>query len=475
MKQLKNDNRIFSSYAKQLMVLVLSASDLIGLSLSWVFAVLFRFLIIGVFPLIPYMDILPLFVAVFFIALATYGLYPAVTMPKVEELKRLSIAISLTYLFLLGDLFFLRSSTVFSRLSIGISWVLALFFVPIVRILVRKLFIKMNLWGIPIALVGKNSQVRLILSKMRVSPVRDLKPVVAFVESNQGLDDLDIPMYSISEMKEIISANGVNIALIAKSGVGAGKMGHYLEICETLFSRIIFVDPTVSDNLLWIAIRKLDGMVGLEINQELLNTDAQIIKWLVDKGSALLGLLLSAPIFGVIAAWIKLCSPGPVFYTQIRVGENGENFNMVKFRTMQVNADEVLEEYLKNDSALKREWDKYQKLENDPRVTKAGKFLREFSLDELPQLWNVLKGDMSLVGPRPFFPEQRELYGEAYRHYVRVRPGITGMWQISGRAGSEFKTRAYWDEYYVRNWSVWLDIYILAKTFLVVISREGAY
>jgi len=142
---------------------------------------------------------------------------------------------------------------------------------------------------------------------------------------------------------------------------------------------------------------------------------------------------------------------------------------------MYENAHQGLDELLQTNPHLQAEWDKYQKLKHDPRLTPVGGFLRKYSIDEFPQLWNVLKGEMSLVGPRPFLPDQQQMYGEGFSHYIRVLPGITGMWQVTVRNQSEFSERPFWDEYYVRNWSIWLDIYILAKTIWAVLRREGAY
>jgi lipopolysaccharide/colanic/teichoic acid biosynthesis glycosyltransferase len=132
-------------------------------------------------------------------------------------------------------------------------------------------------------------------------------------------------------------------------------------------------------------------------------------------------------------------------------------------------------EQLARDPAIRKEWDEYQKLRNDPRITRVGKFLRMFSLDELPQLWNVLTGEMSLVGPRPIMLNQREMYGETFEDYVQVAPGITGLWQISGRNQTTFDRRAELDEEYIQRWSLWLDVYILIKTVKIVFSRDGAY
>jgi len=147
---------------------------------------------------------------------------------------------------------------------------------------------------------------------------------------------------------------------------------------------------------------------------------------------------------------------------------------MFKFRTMHVNTEEVLQSCLEKDEDLKAEWEQFQKLRDDPRVTRVGRFLRRFSIDELAQVWNVLKGEMSLVGPRPIMLNQEQQYGENYEHYIRVAPGISGLWQISGRNRTSFSRRAELDMEYVMSWSVWLDIYIMIRTVWVVLRREGA-
>jgi len=172
---------------------------------------------------------------------------------------------------------------------------------------------------------------------------------------------------------------------------------------------------------------------------------------------------------------VSLDSPGGAFFGQTRVGLGGRTFTMWKFRTMVACAEAVLAQYLAANPAAQAEWELNQKLKHDPRVTRVGRILRKFSLDELPQFWNVLVGEMSFVGPRPFFISQRALYGDAYDVYTRVRPGVTGLWQVSGRNKLDYDERIHLDEYYVRNWSIWLDIYILLRTCWVVLRGDGAY
>ena len=182
-----------------------------------------------------------------------------------------------------------------------------------------------------------------------------------------------------------------------------------------------------------------------------------------------------SPILLFIAAWIYHDSPGPVIFKHIRIGKNGKAFPCYKFRSMCVDADAKLAELLANDPEARAEWERDFKLKNDPRITKSGAFLRKTSLDELPQLFNVLRGEMSLVGPRPIIQEELERYGEFVDDYLMVKPGITGMWQVNGRSDTTYDERVQMDSWYVRNWSVWLDFMLLWRTIKAVVAGKGAY
>lgn len=190
-------------------------------------------------------------------------------------------------------------------------------------------------------------------------------------------------------------------------------------------------------------------------------------------------IVLAAPyiflVFFVIVILIVLDSKGPVFYRQARIGRFGRKFYVYKFRTMVQDADRVLTSYLGSSPEMKAEWLATRKLKNDPRVTRVGSVLRKLSLDELPQLWNILTGDMSLVGPRPIVDDEVERYGECFDIYFQVRPGLTGLWQVSGRNDITYEQRVALDEYYVRNRSLRLDMEILLKTVVVVLPGKGAY
>ncbi len=199
------------------------------------------------------------------------------------------------------------------------------------------------------------------------------------------------------------------------------------------------------------------------------------LKRLLDVVIAFCGLIILSPVLVLVGLAIQLDSPGQALFRQARVGRGGARFQIWKFRTMHSSSALILEEYLRGDPSQRLTFDQYQKLWNDPRLTRLGKLLRHFSLDELPQLVNVLRGEMSLVGPRPILPEQIPLYGAAYSQYIRRLPGITGAWQIFGRNHVSFSDRVHLDEWYFKHWSFGLDLWILSRTLEAALQGDGAY
>jgi len=187
------------------------------------------------------------------------------------------------------------------------------------------------------------------------------------------------------------------------------------------------------------------------------------------------GLLIFFPFLTAIACWVKLDSPGPVFFRQTRLGKRGKPFTLHKFRTMHIWPEEMMNDHFEANPEARLTWMQFQKLMDDPRLTRVGRVLRRLSLDELPQLWNVLRGEMSLVGPRPCLPEQRGFYGDSFACYAAVRPGMTGLWQVSGRNRLSFAERVALDVKYVREWSLGLDVKILVQTVRAVMIRDGAF
>ena len=212
----------------------------------------------------------------------------------------------------------------------------------------------------------------------------------------------------------------------------------------------------------------------LRIHNNLAKRSARLVKRTFDIIASAGLLILSFPLFVYLFFKIRQ-DGGSATYSQTRIGRNGKAFHCHKFRTMVTNSGEVLRNLLATDEDIRKEWYRDYKLKNDPRITKVGGFLRKTSLDELPQLWNVFKGDMSLVGPRPVIRQELKFYGDDITYYYMVRPGLSGLWQVSGRSDTDYSTRVYLDTWYVKNWSLWNDIAILAKTANVVIRGKGAY
>jgi undecaprenyl-phosphate galactose phosphotransferase len=225
----------------------------------------------------------------------------------------------------------------------------------------------------------------------------------------------------------------------------------------------------------WQATRFFShDVVMLSVRDGMSRRVSQVVKTMIDLTAAAILLILSSPVF-LLVALMNLGSGGPIFFAHRRIGIGGKPFYCLKFRTMVTNADLVLKEALERNPDLAAEWHASQKLRNDPRITRIGAFLRKTSLDELPQLVNVLLRQMSLVGPRPIVESEVRFYGDDIAHYYNTRPGVTGLWQVSGRSNTSYTRRVQLDVWYVNNWTVWLDIAVLLKTFPAVLGRTGAH
>jgi lipopolysaccharide/colanic/teichoic acid biosynthesis glycosyltransferase len=262
-------------------------------------------------------------------------------------------------------------------------------------------------------------------------------------------------------------------AVVAMPGVDSSKLLQIVERIGGKFSHLLIIPDLFGFATMGVPAKSLGGVLGVEVRQQLLLPGPRLAKRIMDGALTCFGTLFVLPFLLLIALLIKLDSKGPVFYTQKRLGRDGEHFKAYKFRTMHGDGEDRLKAILDADPQLRAEYEIYHKLRKDPRVTRIGRFLRKFSLDEFPQLLNVIKGDMSLVGPRPYLERELTEMGGQEKIVLRAPPGMTGMWQVSDRNATSFAQRVQIDVYYVRNWSPWLDIHILAKTFGVVIKGSG--
>ena len=455
---------------------VLVIVDLAALCLAGVLAIILRGMFDQSFSYSMYYSLWPavaLFVAVYFIV----GLYPGVGLAPAEELRRLTLATSLVYLVLAAGTFLFKEGNNYSRAVLLGAWMLSVALVPLARALVRHVAAHRPWWGYPVVVLGAGKTGRMVIRALKRNPGLGFKPVAILDDNPDKHGSLEgVPVVGGVELAPALAAElRVRHAIVAMPGVPREKLLGILESYGRIFPHIIIIPDLFGFSSLWVTAKDLGGVLGLELRQRLLLKGPQLIKRAIDFVLASAGGLLALPLFAVIALWIRLDSPGPVFYLQERLGKDGKRFLAVKFRTMYQDAEERLSQILAHDPVFREEYEMFHKLRNDPRVTRAGRFLRKLSLDELPQLWNVLKGEMSLVGPRAYLPRELPAMAGSERIILRVLPGVTGLWQVSGRNEISFGGRLEIDTYYVRNWSIWLDLYILARTAWVVIFGRGAY
>lgn len=396
------------------------------------------------------------------------GLYQTVSLPPHREFKGLFQMASLLYAIILTALFLAKTGDLYSRAIIGGGWVLSLVTLPVLRSLCRRRFSRYPWWGRPLVIFDQGDAGRDCWHYLKRHPERGLNPsdILPLPEDREATRAL---------MAEAARKHPGAIALLV---LRAGQERRVDDVTEAsrFFDRILLV-PAFGGGFRvhWLTPRDLGNAVGLLVRQNLRNQRHLRFKRAMDLLFCALGAVVLVPLGLGLALAIRLDSPGPVFYRQRRIGRQGREIRVFKFRTMVHHADQVLQDLLARDPQLQAEWLRDQKLRNDPRVTRVGRLLRKWSLDELPQLINVFLGHMSLVGPRPIVPGERGKYGPIFEEYCMVRPGITGLWQVSGRNNTTYAERVAYDHYYVNNWSVWMDVWILARTVPVVVTGYGAY
>jgi lipopolysaccharide/colanic/teichoic acid biosynthesis glycosyltransferase len=283
-----------------------------------------------------------------------------------------------------------------------------------------------------------------------------------------------VPVVGDLSLAPVLSQRlGIRYAILAMPGVDSQKLLRLSERVGTFFTRMLIIPDLLGFGSLGVPARDIGGVLGLEVQQRLLLPWSRFAKRALDLGLTLFGGLCILPLIILLCVLIKLDSRGPILYWQPRLGRDARQFQAAKFRSMHGDGEARLRAVLDADPKLAAEYAEFHKLSRDPRVTRVGRFLRKYSLDELPQLLSVIRGDMSLVGPRPYLErEVKDMDGQEVV-ILRATPGMTGMWQVSDRNTTGFSERLKMDVHYVRNWSPWLDVYILARTFEVVIRGTG--
>ena len=363
-----------------------------------------------------------------------------------HESRQIIKALLLSFILVLAFLAMTKSIHQYSRATIVFIFICMILFIPFFKIIIKKLLYRIGLWQKEASVYSNDPFVtQEIFGNHYLGYVKSSKPKTVFINSkNTDANQLhNIIGEEIHKTDEVIF-----IPLIDEYDLTQSMI---YQLSNTRTNLIVYQNRLKS---------KYRAMVHIIFNYLL--------------AIVLLPVLL--PTIGIIAILIKRESPGPVFFAHMRVGKHGKLIPTLKFRSMYQDAQERLEKLLETDPKIREEWEKNFKLKDDPRVTKIGTILRKTSLDELPQIFNVLKGEMNFVGPRPVIQQEiDQYYKEDADYYFMVKPGITGLWQVSGRSDTDYDFRVATDRWYVSNWSLWLDIVILFKTVKTVLKRDGAY
>lgn len=387
-----------------------------------------------------------------------------------ETMQRTFYAVLYSEIFCIIALYVFKSSNYLSRSYIIIFFVISFLSLYLFRQLLVKTCNKLNILKTPVIFVGNGKATEDIIYFTNHNNCFGIK-VADIVEEIEDISQLRKNIISkIEQLK-------VKTIIIAIPNLEKNKLLDLVEDIQPLVRNLMFVPNTIGIPVINLEVKKIyqSNMILLGVKNNLAKKTNRRIKRLFDLLVGIVICILILPVLIIIFVAIKLDTEGPAFFNAKRIGKDGKLFKCYKFRSMYQNADELLKQYLEENPEQKLEWNKFQKLKgNDIRVTKVGKFIRKYSLDELPQIFNVLKGDMSLVGPRPYLPREKELMNSFYNIIISTVPGMTGYWQVNGRSDVTFEGRLKMDNWYIYNWSIWIDIVLLFKTIKAVFFSKGA-
>lgn len=450
---------------------------------SFVLAYYFRFNVLSFItpdsvPMLDqYLNVL-VFVAIIWIAIFKFvGIYEEKKyISLIDELATLFLGITLSSLVLLGLLFLYREFW-FSRLVIANAWWIAIFLLGLLRLIIFETnrILRSKGWGVKNSLIlGAGEMGQLLALKISTDQTLGYQ-AVGFLDDDlnkQGKSYHQIPVLgTVAVVSKIIQQRKIEEVIIASSKFPDQKVLDVITECEKFGVEFKIVPGILELIASRVDIDELAGVPLLTVSEIRLKGLNAAVKRLADIFLSALGIILLSPVFLLFSFLVKVTSAGPVLFAQERVGLDGKMFNMFKFRSMVKDAETQLTEL----ESLSETEGHLFKIKEDPRITPLGKFMRRFSIDELPQLFNVFFGQMSLVGPRPPLPREVDKYTGWHKKRLRVRPGITGPWQVSGRSLLPFDDMVRLDIYYIENWSLWLDFKILLRTIPVVLFGLGAY
>lgn len=445
-------------------------SDLVLAMLVWWGASLVRSILLGEAPYeSTFAVVLPGMIGWLALRYAM-GLYPGYVLSQVDELRRqvysVLVAASVSIMFA----FFLQMGDIVSRLVLFLGFAGLLILGPLLRYGVKWVLGGYGLWGKPVAIISSRGAGESLAQALRDDWGLGLRPAAIFEAAEECPGDREL-----AEAVGLVRNHRVDTIMLAISQENRESLGRMSNLASYSFRHVIVVPDLegVIDSA--VAVRDFAGNFGIEIKHNLLDPSIRRMKRVLDLGLACVVGVGALPLLVVLTGMVWMDSGRPVFYRDRRMGKDGKGFACLKFRTMVPDAEATLQKFLREDPELRDEYQRYHKLRDDPRITRVGRMLRRTSLDELPQLWNVLRGEMSLVGPRPYLQRESIDIGIAQGEILRLPPGITGLWQVRGRSSTSFDDRVKLDTYYVRNWSLWMDLIILARTAGNLISRRDSW
>lgn len=405
------------------------------------------------FASLPHFEKLPIYSYQWIIAVVIFlFIYENIYVKRYDywnDFYKILKALFYSFLLVLSFLILTKSSYDYSRLFIVLFFAVAMFLVPIAKRVTKRVLFGFDFFKLGVKILADDKSYETLANEIKNNWYLGYK----IADSNFDMVLVSSKKYDMQKLQTIIN-----------------KYSHFTKDIY-IIPYLENIDFTHSEMISYSNLR----LSAFHIENRLLNRKNIILKSLFEKFLALLALPFVFFVHLIVSALIKLDSKGPVFFKQKRLGKNNELFYCYKYRSMYENSEGILKEYLKNNLKEIENYEIYHKYQNDPRITKVGKFLRATSLDELPQFINIFKGEMSLIGPRPYMYEEREKIGEKNRELIlKVFPGITGLWQVSGRNELTFQERINLDTWYIQNWSLWMDFVIFLKTIKVVLSKVGA-
>ncbi len=428
------------------------------------------------FPFSTYLVNYPYFVGLWVLIFAYERLYSK-RFTLGEEVKRLWKGASISFLIIMALTFAARISMDVSRTVIVLAWALSLFLLPVFRIIVKKILTKAGCWQRNMLILGAGRTGEMVLERLAGNKNMGYG-LVGFLDDDEAKLGKTIGgvkvLGKLFEIKRWVKEKKVGDVVIAMPGISREKLLDVMSLCEGAVDEIKVVPNMFGLATVGVKAEDLDGILLFDMEWNLAKPSNIFIKRVIDVVLSSLAIAISSPLMLFISVKIRRDSEGPIIFRQKRLWKEETTFDFLKFRSMYVDGDKRLKTLLREDAKAREEWEEFAKIKSgDPRVTGPGKWLRKYCLDELPQLIHVLKGKMSLVGPRPYLPREFEKMGKYKKTILKALPGMAGLWQVSGKNELAFEDRLKLDEYYVRNWSLWLDFIILLKTFRVVWRGRG--